>query len=220
MSGVPIITLDGPGGSGKGTISRRLAQDLGWAFLDSGALYRLVALAALKHGVALDDEPRLATVAAALDARFAVSAQGEPEVFLENQEVGADLRTETCGDNASKVAALGAVREALLARQRDFARAPGLVADGRDMGTVVFPKAQLKIFLTASLEERAQRRYNQLKEQGLSANLDSLYRELAARDARDSQREAAPLKPAIDAIEIDTTGVSIEAVLDQIKALT
>ncbi len=219
MSGIPVITLDGPGGSGKGTISRLLAERLGWHFLDSGALYRLVALAATRHGVSLGDGPALAGLARRLDAEFLVDVKGNPVVRLEGDDVSQALRTETCGNGASKAAAIVAVREALLERQRDFAREPGLVADGRDMGTVVFPQAMLKIFLTASLEERARRRYKQLKEQGVSANLDALFRELAERDRRDAERAVAPLKPAADAVEVDTTGMSIEQVLDRVLGL-
>ena len=217
--GIPVLTVDGPSGSGKGTVGRIVAGRMGWHFLDSGALYRLVALAAARHGVALDDEPGLAGLARRLDAEFLVDATGDPVVHLEGDDVSRALRTETCGNGASKAAAIAAVREALLERQRGFAREPGLVADGRDMGTVVFPQAALKIFLTASLEERARRRYKQLKEQGVSANLDALFRELAQRDERDVQRAVAPLKPAADAVEVDTSGVSIEQVLERVLEL-
>lgn len=214
----PVLTIDGPGGAGKGTISRLVAARLGWHLLDSGALYRLTALAATKHEVPLDDEPALARVAAALDVVFL--AEGEATtVLLEGQDATTTIRTEQVGDAASRVAALPAVREALLQRQRDFRKAPGLVADGRDMGTVVFPEAPLKIFLTASAEERARRRHLQLREAGVDASLSSLLKEIQARDARDTQRSVAPLKPAIDAIALDTTRLTIPEVVDRLTEL-
>ena len=223
----PVITLDGPAGAGKGTISRLLAARLGWSFLDSGALYRLVALAAQKRQkrgqtpvhrglTPLLDEAVLADVALHLDARFTQDTAGEPVILLAGEVVGTQLRTESCGDLASKVAAMPAVRAALLERQRAFAQPPGLVADGRDMGTVVFPEAPLKVFLTASVEERARRRHKQLMEQGLSASIDDLLGEIAERDRRDSERKIAPLKPAEDALILDCSDLSIEAVISEL----
>ena len=215
----PVITVDGPGGSGKGTVTQMLARKLGWHLLDSGALYRLTALAAVRQGVALNDEEGLVKVAAGLDVAFEPTPEGEPvRVILAGQDVTADIRTESAGDNASKVAVMQPVRDALLQRQRDFRQTPGLVADGRDMGTVVFPDAPVKIFLTASAEERAQRRYSQLKDAGVDVNIDALLEEIRVRDERDMNRSAAPLKPADDAQVIDSTGLSIEEVLDRCMA--
>lgn len=215
----PVITVDGPGGSGKGTVTQMLARKLGWHLLDSGALYRLTALAAVRQGVALNDEEGLVKVAAGLDVAFEPTPEGEPvRVILAGQDVTADIRTESAGDNASKVAVMQPVRDALLQRQRDFRQAPGLVADGRDMGTVVFPDAPVKIFLTASAEERARRRYSQLKGAGVDVNIDALLEEIRVRDERDINRSAAPLKPADDAQVIDSTGLSIEEVLDRCMA--
>ncbi|AYF35022.1 (d)CMP kinase [Vreelandella alkaliphila] len=214
----PVLTIDGPGGAGKGTISGLVAERLGWHLLDSGALYRLTAQAALKHDVALDDEVSLALLAAQLDVAFPV-LDGQPRTLLEGEDVSRAIRTEQAGERASRVAALPQVREALLQRQRDFQQSPGLVADGRDMGTVVFPDAALKIFLTASAQERARRRHLQLQEAGVSASLSSLLKEIQARDARDTQRSVAPLKPADDAITLDTTCLSIPEVVDQLTEL-
>lgn len=216
----PAITIDGPTASGKGTIARLIAQRLGWHILDSGALYRLVALAAQKHSIALDDVESLQPLAAHLDVEF-VATEGADEmaVLLEGEDVTQELRTETCGNGASKVAALPVVREALLERQRAFLQPPGLVADGRDMGTVVFPDAVLKIFLTASAEERARRRYNQLKDKGLGVTMRSLLDEIAERDARDRNRAASPLVPAEDAIQLDTSELGIDEVVDQLWQL-
>jgi CMP/dCMP kinase len=217
---VPVLTIDGPSGSGKGTISRSVAATLGWALLDSGALYRLVALAARRSGVALDDGAALSGLAGRMDTRFGASADGEEVVWLGGHEVTRDIRTETAGADASKVAAIPAVRAALLARQRAFAQPPGLVADGRDMGTVVFPGALMKIFLTASLEERARRRHNQLKEKGVAATLAALSLEIAERDKRDISRAASPLVASADAIVLDTTGMSVNAVVKEVLRLT
>jgi cytidylate kinase len=214
-SDAPIVTIDGPSGSGKGTISRDLADQLGWHYLDSGALYRLVALAALRSQVPLTDTAALTRVAATLDVRFA-SVGGIERVYLAGADVAAELRTERAGEGASLVAAIPAVRAALLARQRDFAAPPGLVADGRDMGTVVFPAATLKVFLTASAEERAMRRHKQLKEKGIDVSLPDLSWDIAQRDARDANRTVAPLKPADDARVIDSTSLTPKEVVSRI----
>lgn len=215
---VPVITVDGPSGSGKGTISRLLAEKLGWHLLDSGALYRLVALAAQRKSVALDNVEALREVASDLQVEFPVVG-GESRVHLEGEDVTLAIRAEECGVAASRVAALPEVREALLERQRVFRQAPGLVADGRDMGTVVFPDAPVKIFLTASIAARADRRWKQLREQGVDANLDALYRDLAERDARDAQRSVSPLKAAEDAVTVDSTAMDIPAVMARILSL-
>lgn len=214
---VPVLTVDGPGGSGKGTVSRIVAARRGWHFLDSGALYRLLALAADSHGVRLDDEGGLAALALTLDVRFVGGdAVEEPAVVLDGRDVSDDIRTEVCGNKASRVAALPGVREALLARQRAFRCSPGLVADGRDMGTVVFPDAQAKVFLEASPEERARRRHKQLNDKGIGASLTRLVEEIAERDARDRARAVSPLRPAKDAAVIDTTALSIDAVVARV----
>lgn len=203
---IPVITVDGPGGSGKGTLGIRLAEALGWHFLDSGALYRVLALSILNKKIAIDDMP--AILAAAHDLQVIFNS----DILLEGKPVSKLIRSEPCGNMASQIAVLPLVREALLERQRAFCRPPGLVADGRDMGTVIFPSAKIKLYLEASVEERAKRRYGQLKAGGQYANLESLLQELEERDARDKQREIAPLKPAEDAVVIDTTAMGIEDV--------
>jgi len=215
----PVITIDGPSGSGKGTVARQVAERLGWHLLDSGALYRLVAYAAQRKGVEATDEAANAQIARDLDVRFGADAHGHEQIWLEGHEVSAAIRTEQAGEGASRVAVMPAVRAALVGRQHAFARPPGLVADGRDMGTVIFPAAGLKIFLTASPEERARRRYNQLKHKGLSANLAALSLEIAERDRRDASRPIAPLKPADDARIIDSTSMSAEAVVAHVLEL-
>ena len=215
-AGVPVIAIDGPSGSGKGTISRAVAQALSWHLLDSGALYRLVALAARRAGVGLDDAQALSPLALRLDIRFGSGASGEEKVWLDGTDVTRDIRTEAAGGDASRVAAIPAVRAALLARQRAFALPPGLVADGRDMGTVVFPGAEVKIFLTASPEERALRRHNQLKEKGVAATLAALSLEIAERDRRDISRSASPLVASADAVVLDTTGMPVNAVVSRV----
>jgi cytidylate kinase len=213
------MTIDGPSGSGKGTVSRAAARALGWALLDSGALYRLVALAARNSGVSLEDGPGLAALAEGLDLEFGSDSAGDEVVRLDGQEVTDAIRTEEAGNDASKVAAVAPVRAALLERQRRFAVPPGLVADGRDMGTVVFPQARLKIFLTASAAERALRRYKQLKEKGVAANLAALSLEIAERDRRDTNRAISPLIPSTDAVLLDTTGMSVDEVVERVLGL-
>lgn len=209
----PVITIDGPSGSGKGTISRAVARALGWHFLDSGALYRGVGVAAVRAGIDLGDAQSLAALALNADIRFEDRIDSEPHVWLGADDISDAIRTEEAGQAASKVAAQPAVRAALLAKQREFQQAPGLVADGRDMGTIVFPDAELKVFLTASAEERARRRHKQLSEKGIRAILPALLREIEERDLRDRTRSVAPLVPAHDAHTIDSTSQSIEAVV-------
>ena len=208
---IPVIAIDGPSASGKGTVAARVAARLGFHYLDSGALYRLVALAASRAGVVTDDEMRLAELAATLPAQFDAD-----RVLLNGEDVSLAIRSEDVSVGASRVAALPAVRAALLERQRAYRRAPGVVADGRDMGSVVFPHAALKVFLTASAEARAERRYKQLIEKGLPANIASLLRDLRERDARDAARSVAPLAQGADAVLLDTTDLTIQQAVDAV----
>jgi CMP/dCMP kinase len=216
---VPICAIDGPSSSGKGTISRLVAAKVGWNLLDSGALYRLVALGGLMRNLDPDDVEQHVAVARSMKIQFGSVGAGEEHVTLDGRDVTGKIRTETAGAGASRVAAWPAVRAALTDRQRAFAEPPGLVADGRDMGTVIFPEARLKVFLTASAEERAQRRHKQLIGKGSAASLAALSREIAERDLRDSTRQVAPLKPAPDAELLDSTGLSIDAVVERVLSL-
>jgi cytidylate kinase len=217
----PVVTIDGPSGTGKGTIARIIADRLAWHLLDSGALYRLLALAVISHTVDFEDINTITTMAEHLDCEFKPSGDMnmDTDIFLEGEEVSKAIRTEEMGNYASIVAAIPSVREALKSRQRAFRQQSGLVADGRDMGTVIFPDASLKIYLTASAEERAKRRYKQLKEKGLNVNIPALSREIAERDNRDTSRAVAPLKPAEDAVIIDTSAMTIDEVAQQISSL-
>lgn len=216
---VPVICIDGPSGSGKGTIAQRVAESLGFHLLDSGALYRLTALAAARRGIEFDDGSAVAEVAREMRPFFEPAGPRGLRTYLDGSNVSRDIRAEEIGMNASRVASHEAVREALLERQRAFRQAPGLVADGRDMGTVVFPDAPLKIFLTASAEARAMRRHNQLKEKGIGVSLRGLLKDIEARDEQDARRAVSPLQPAEDAIEIDSTALSIDQVTEQVLAL-
>ncbi|MFT5542359.1 MAG: cytidylate kinase [Glaciecola sp.] len=216
MQKVPVVTVDGPSGAGKGTLSILLAEHYQWKFLDSGAIYRVLAVATTHHGIEPDDEVGIVPLAYSLDVTFE-ALNGATRVILEGEDVSDDIRTEDVGSVASQVAALPRVREALLRRQRAFAESPGLVADGRDMGTVVFPNADVKIFLTASADARAQRRFEQLKQKGYDVILPRLLSDIQARDERDSNRSVAPLVAANDALVLDSTSMSIEQVLDKAK---
>ncbi|MER2493414.1 (d)CMP kinase [Catenovulum sediminis] len=214
---IPVITIDGPSGAGKGTISKHIADKLGWHFLDSGAIYRVLALATIHHDIDPTDEDSVAPLASCLDVHFASSSESDDtRVILEGEDVSGSIRNEKVGAVASKVASLPRVREALLRRQRAFKEAPGLVADGRDMGTVVFPNAEVKIFLTASAQERAKRRYLQLKDSDPTAKIEHLLADIQARDERDANRSVSPLVPAEDALEIDSTSMSIDQVVDKV----
>lgn len=216
MTYTPVVTVDGPSGAGKGTLSAKLAEAFQWHFLDSGAIYRVLAVASVHHGIESDDEQGLVPLATGLDVSFE-QVNGNARVILEGEDVSDDIRTEEVGSVASKVAAIPAVREALLRRQRAFVEAPGLVADGRDMGTVVFPNADAKIYLTASAEARARRRFDQLKAKGHDVKLSRLLSDIQARDERDANRTVAPLKPADDAFVIDSTSLSIVEVIEKAK---
>ncbi|WP_298624199.1 (d)CMP kinase [uncultured Legionella sp.] len=216
---VPVITLDGPSGTGKGTICHLLAKHLGWNMLDSGAIYRVLAYVARKNQVDFNDIEQLADLAQTLNLRFESSEHNETKVIVDDEDVSQLIRSEQCGQDASQIAAIPEVRTALLERQKNFAQLPGLVTDGRDMGTVVFPNAVLKIFLYANEEERANRRYLQLKEKGINVSLAQVVEELVKRDTRDTARAHAPLKPAEDAVQIDTTGLSIVQVFNNVLKL-
>jgi CMP/dCMP kinase len=216
---IPVLTIDGPSGSGKGTISRAVARRLGWHYLDSGALYRAIGVAAGWNDLDLSDASALVRCAFDTEIGFPEAGDGEPRVLVNGSDATDELRTETAGAAASAIAAIPEVRSALVARQRAFRRPPGLVADGRDMGTVIFRDAATKVFLTASAEERAERRYKQLSGKGVSVTLAGLLREILARDARDASRAVAPLRPAIDAVTIDTTGLPIDEVVERVLAL-
>jgi len=217
---IPVITIDGPSGAGKGTVARLVAEQLGWQLLDSGAIYRVLAVATQYHHLSVDNEEALIPIAAHLDVQFGISDSGEGIVILEGEDVTNSIRTEEVGELASQVAAFPRVREALLRRQRAFKVAPGLVADGRDMGTVVFKDSPVKVFLTATAEERAERRFNQLKEKGFDVKIGRLLDDIRQRDERDQNRKVAPLVPAEGALVVDSTDLSIEEVVDKILSFT
>ena len=217
---IPVLAIDGPSGSGKGTISRAVADALGWHLLDSGALYRAIGFAAGEEGIDLSDADAVTRCAETTKISFRDPKDGhETRVIVNGHDATDELRTETAGAAASAIAAIPGVRSALFDKQRSFRRAPGLVADGRDMGTVIFPDASFKVFLTASAEERAKRRYKQLKEKGLNVTLSSLLREIEARDERDANRKVAPLKPALGALIVDTTGMPVADVVQKVLAV-
>ncbi|HLW73532.1 MAG TPA: (d)CMP kinase [Gammaproteobacteria bacterium] len=219
MSTVPVIAIDGPSGSGKGTIARAVAAQLGWHLLDSGALYRVLAIAAEEAEVGDGEPARLKSLARHLRVEFRDDGKGGERILLDGRDVSLKVRAETTGEQASLLAVIPEARAGLKDLQRSFRRAPGLVADGRDMGTVIFPDAVLKLFLTAGTRERAKRRYNQLKEKGLTANLDGLFRDISSRDERDQNRAVSPLKPAADAVMLDTTGLAIGRVVERVMEL-
>ena len=219
MSNANLITIDGPSGSGKGTVCHILAKKLNWHLLDSGALYRILAFAALQEKIDLDDQKRLSELALNLNVSFISNGVGV-DTLLAGENVGDKLRTEAVAQAASQVAAIQVVRDALLARQKAFYQAPGLIADGRDMGTVVFPDAPVKVFLDASAEERAQRRFNQLQDKGFSVSIEQILSEIKERDFRDRNRTVAPLRPADDALVIDSTSLTIDEVVNQVLELT
>jgi len=214
---IPVVTLDGPAGAGKGTVSRAIAKKLGWHYLDSGAIYRSLAVAVQDAGVDLEDVDGIVAVANQMALSF--ESGDVPAVVLNGQNIAGRITTETCGNITSKIAALGPVRQALLQKQREFRQAPGLVADGRDMGTVVFPDADCKIYLTASAEERARRRHKQLKEKGIDVSLSDLTKEIEERDRRDTERSEAPLKMAGDAVLVDSSAMGIEEVIGRCLGL-
>jgi CMP/dCMP kinase len=216
---VPVLAIDGPSGSGKGTIARHVAEALGWHLLDSGALYRIAAVAAADRGIRPDDAASLAAMAESLSIRFGQDDTGGERIELDGTDITARVRQEATGEAASRIASIPELRQALLSVQRRFRRAPGLVADGRDMGTVVFPDARCKVFLTASPEARAERRYKQLKEKGFDGSLASLFDDIVQRDARDADRAVAPLRPAADAIQIDSTALDIDMVVQRVLDL-
>ncbi len=216
---IPVITLDGPSGTGKGTLCHLLAKHLNWNILDSGAIYRVLAFAVRKKGLNIQDKDQLVSLALSLNLRFEPSDNNETKVILDEENISQEIRSEQCGQDASTIAAIHEVREALLERQRSFAQAPGLVTDGRDMGTVVFPDAILKVFLYADEQERAKRRYLQLKEKQINVSLAQVVEDLVKRDTRDTARTHAPLRPADDAIKIDTTSLTIVQVFNNVLHL-
>lgn len=219
MNSVPVITIDGPTGSGKGTVARRVAKTLGFGLLDSGAIYRVLAVAAARQSILQEDVDALVALVGTLDIAFGEDGQGAECITLHGQDITREVRLETTGEKASRIAPQPQIRSALLTLQRQFRQAPGLVADGRDMGTVVFPDAVCKVFLTASAAARAERRYKQLKEKGFDGSLATLFDDIAQRDARDATRAVAPLRPAADAFQIDSTALGIDEVVQRVLDL-